>query len=85
MIPCGLLRPPVPPHPQPSPISPDPASLARPCRRRRTHAHRHRSGGEPDLLGPPEHAQRHLNLNLLLLGARVRLARPGTAWRVAVR
>eukprot|EP00966_Prymnesium_polylepis_P053144 1229911-Prymnesium_polylepis.1 len=43
--------------------------LARPCRRRRAHAHRRIArGGEPDHSGPPEHAQRHLNLNLLLLG-----------------
>ena len=80
---CGPLRPPVSPQPQPSPVSPARASLARPCRRRRAHAHRHRSWrrvrpfrtSRARSKAPQPH----------LLAPRVRLARPGSAWRLAMR
>jgi hypothetical protein len=80
---CGPLRPPVTPQPQPSPVSPARASLARPCRRRRAHAHRHRSWrrvrpfrtSRARSKAPQPH----------LLAPRVRLARPGSAWRLVMR
>ena len=83
MISAVARRPPVPPQPQPSPISPAPASLARPCRRRRAHAHRHRSGRRTRPLGASR--TRSTAPQPQLAAPRVRLARPGTAWRVAVR
>ena len=80
---CGPLRPPVSPQPQPSPVSPARASLARPCRRRRAHAHRHRSWRRVRPFRTSRARSKAPRSHLL--APRVRLARPGSAWRLAMR